>query len=128
MPSVLDIFRKPAPELDRQRSLSGVPVRNTGIIVETDRKPADGMVLINRVKRGDSLWSRFFSPSVIEQRLELDELGSFVFGLIDGRRSVAQIIDEFIQRYRVNRREAELCTVAFLRRLAQKRLVSIAIQ
>ncbi len=128
MPSLLDLWRKPAPPLDRQRSLKGVPICHDSIVIEADQASADGMVLVNRVARGNSLWSRFFSPPIIEQRLELDELGSFVFRLIDGRRSVAQIIDEFVQRYRVNRREAELCTVAFLRKLAQKRLVSIAIQ
>lgn len=126
MASLLDRWRKPAPALDRRRSLKGVPVRHKSVSVETETTPDAGMVLLNRITRGKGWWSRF-APPVIEQRLELDELGAFVFGLIDGRRDVARIIEEFAARYRVNRREAELSTAAFLRKLAQKRLISIVI-
>ena len=127
MASFFGWMREPKPTLDRRTSLQGVPVRHETITVDPTAGGTNGIVLINRFERGKGFLSRF-APPVIEQRLELDELGAFVFQLIDGERTVAQIIEEFVRRYRVNRREAELCTVAFLRRLTQKRLVSIVIR
>jgi hypothetical protein len=41
---------------------------------------------------------------------------------------VAQIIESFRVRYAANRREAELSTVAFLRSLAQRQIISIVIR
>ncbi len=127
MASLLSSWRSPKTDLDRGRSLHGVPVRSDNVTVAETAEDRDGLVLINRVVRGTKWWSRF-APPVLEQRLELDELGSFVFELIDGRHSVAQIIEKFVGKYRVNRREAELATVAFLRKLAQKRLIAIVIR
>ena len=62
--------------------------------------------------------------------IELDEHGSFVWNLVDGQISVRQVIDSYRERYSRDRRnwkEAELQVVEFLRMLAQKRLVAMAI-
>ena len=69
-----------------------------------------------------------FMPPILERTVKLDELGAFVFRLIDGQRTVLQIVEAFQQRYKANRREAELSTVEFLRSLAQRRVISIAIK
>ncbi len=127
MTSLLSRWRGSEPSLGRQQSLKGIPVRHETLEVEKNEESDKAMVIVNRIKRGTRWWSRF-APPVIEQRVELDEMGAFVFQRIDGERNVAQIIEEFVRFYRVNRREAELSTVAFLRKLAQKRLVSIIIR
>ena len=89
---------------------------------------ADGRLqVVVRWRRTRGLWARFMPP-IIERTVKLDEVGAFVFRLIDGRRDVRQIIEEFVRRYRANRREAELSTVAFLRSLAERRVISIVIK
>jgi hypothetical protein len=110
--------------INRTQSLTGIPVVNDGVkTVEADGR----LQVVVRWQRTRGLWSRFMPP-VLERTVKLDEVGAFVFRLIDGRRNVRQIIEEFVRRYRANRREAELSTVAFLRSLAERRVISIVIK
>jgi hypothetical protein len=83
--------------------------------------------VVLRMKRGTGFMARFMPP-VLERTVKLDELGAFVFRQIDGRRTVLQIVDAFAQRYKANRREAELSTVEFIRALVQRQIISIAIK
>lgn len=112
--------------LDRRRSLTGVPVRQKGVRILSERPDGDGIVLLNRFERSRRWFSRLIPP-VIERRFELDELGAFVFRLVDGKADVAAIIEAFSRRYQVSRREAEASTVAFLKMLAQRNIVAIMI-
>lgn len=120
--------RKPRaapPPIDRRRSLDGIPVLNDGV---STRQRGDGnMDIVIRSARGRGFLARFMPP-VLEKRFKLDELGSFVLAEIDGRHSVIEIVNAFVARYRTNRREAELSTVAFLRSLAERKLISIVIR
>jgi len=116
--------RKTSP-IDRSRSLRGVPVRNEGVTAE---ETGDGCLKLTvRIPRGTGFMARF-QPPVMERNVELDELGSFVFRQIDGQRTAAEILDAFADRYRVARREAELSCIAFLKSLAGRRVISIAIR
>ena len=85
------------------------------------------VVITIRVKRRAGFLSRF-TPPILERTLKLDELGTFVFQQIDNRKSTLAIIDAFIARYRVNRREAAMSTVSFLKSLVQRGVISIAIK
>lgn len=64
----------------------------------------------------------------MERNVRLDEIGGFVFKLIDNRRNTLEIIDIFLAKYRVNRREATLSIVGFLKSLVKRGIVSIAIR
>jgi hypothetical protein len=111
--------------IDRRQSLNGVPVINNGAIVATQ---ADGRAMI-RIPAGKAkgLVSRLL-PALPESRIRLDALGSFVLGLVDGKRSVMQIVRAFAEKYRVNGREAELSVADFLKTLTRKRVLSIVIR
>lgn len=113
--------RKP---LDRKRSLDGIPVVNPGVHAEHDEHR---IILKVRRLRGTGILARF-QPPVLEQRVKLDELGSFVYGLIDGKRTAREIIGAFERRYQVNRREAELSCAEFLKALARRNAISIVIE
>lgn len=112
------------PTLDRRQSLDAVPVRNGGFV----REPrADGVIdLVIRGPRPKGLLSRFM-PETIEQRFKLDELGTAVYDLIDGTRTVEQVMDAFAARFKLNKREAEISVAAFLRTLAERKIISIVI-
>jgi hypothetical protein len=117
--------RQKEPVIDRRQSLDGIPVVNRGVTVED--VPPDRLNLVVRTPRGSGLLARF-QPPVLERNIKLDALGTFVFRQIDGERDVRGIIGIFAERYRANRREAELSTVAFLRSLAERRVISIVIK
>lgn len=113
------------PTIDRRQSLDAIPVLNGGFVPETR---ADGQLdLVIRAPRRKSLLSRYMPPEV-EQRFKLDELGTYVYGLIDGVRTVEQIMDAFGGNYRLNKREAEISVAAFLRMLAERKIISIVIK
>jgi hypothetical protein len=114
------------PVVDRRQSLAGVPVLNEG--VEFKDEPETGRVVISvRLRRGKGFLARF-QPPVMERTIRLDELGSFVFHRIDSQRSTLGIIEEFAARYRLNRREATLSTVEFLKSLVRRGVISIVIK
>ncbi len=84
---------------------------------------------------GTYFWSNGYAYGTVElvdsdkgKQIKLDELGAFVFGLIDGTRNVRQIIADFVARYGTTKREAELSTVDFLRSLAKRHAISIAVK
>ena len=119
-------FRKTEkPSIDRRQSLEGIPVLNPG--VATDEREDHTLVLRVPAARGQGFLARF-QPEVIEKQIKLDAVGSFVVRQIDGRRNVFAIVEALIGRYKLNRREAELSCVEFLRSLAQRRAISIAIK
>ncbi len=113
------------PTLDRRQSLDAVPVLNGGF---TPATRADGAIdLVIRAPRRKSLLSRFM-PAEVEQRFKLDELGTFVYGQIDGIRTVEQIMAAFTARFRLNKRETEISVAAFLRLLGERKIISIVIK
>jgi len=111
------------PEIDRSESLMGVPVRNEGLRISGD---AGRLTITVLVPRSRGFIGRF-QPRVMERNVRLDEVGSYVFGLIDGRRNTRDIMDKFVARYKTNRREAELSIIAFFKSLARRGVISVAI-
>lgn len=115
--------RKPKPKpVDRRQSLNAVPILNPS--VELDLRDDDTSIVRLSVPRGNTFFERF-CPPVMHRRFELDELGTFVTQQIDGQKSVVGIIDAFVERFRVNRREAELGVVSFLKMLSQKGVATV---
>jgi hypothetical protein len=113
-----------ASPLSRKRSLDGIPIVNPGITIDG---PTDGRLTLTVRHRRSNGWLARFQPPIIERRVKLDEIGSFVFSQIDGKRSTRDIIGLLADRYRLNRREAELSGVEFLKALVRRQVVSLAI-
>lgn len=59
------------------------------------------------------------------RKVQLDALGTQVWGLIDGRRSVGEIVLAFSEAQRLPHREAELSVTAFMRMLGKRGLIGI---
>lgn len=97
---------------------------NQGVSVDDK---AGNVVIHVKIKRGTGFLARF-QPPVMERTVKLEELGSFVFRQIDGRTSTLQIVERFIDRYRTNRREAELSTVDFLKSLMRRGVISVVMK
>lgn len=65
------------------------------------------------------------SPQVTYRKLQLDALGSSVWALLDGRRSVGQIVKKFARIHQLHPKEAELSVTQFLRSLGQRGLIGL---
>jgi len=118
-------FRRRTP-LTREQSLESVPVRNQAIEAEETEDGEVRLVIPLRQTWWARLLSRlFYVPKT--RRIALDEVGSFVWGLCDGKHNVRQIIQALCQRYRLHRKEAEVSVVAYLRQLARKGIIGIAV-
>lgn len=125
--SLLDRFRKNKNQLTREDSLNAIPVRNESVEVEEDDDLAETLILI---PRRDDWWVRMLSKVLFipkHRKVTLDEIGTFVWNLCDGKNDVRKIIEDFADKYKLGRKEAELSMVTFLRQMAKKRLIGLAI-
>ncbi|MBL4901577.1 MAG: PqqD family protein [Desulfocapsa sp.] len=59
------------------------------------------------------------------KKLQLDQMGSFVWNLIDGKNTVKDIIRIFAHDYRVTSQEAETAVAAFLKTLGQRGFIAL---
>lgn len=106
--------------------LSSKPARNEALEWE---KTDDGEVQVS-VTRQESWRVRllskvFYIPK--KRKITLDEVGSEVWQMCNGRTTVAQMIEELSGKYQLNRKEAEVSLLAYLKTLAQKRFVGFLV-
>jgi len=65
------------------------------------------------------------SREPLTRKLQLDEMGSLTWSLLDGKRTVKDVVDFLCRRYKLNRREAEVATTGFLRELGKRGLIGL---
>jgi hypothetical protein len=66
------------------------------------------------------------SKGSLTRSLQLDEMGSLTWTLLDGERSVQDLVEFVCQRYKLNRREAEVAMTGFLRELGKRGLIGFS--
>ena len=59
------------------------------------------------------------------KKLQLDALGTSVWDLVDGKRSVRMIIQIFSKAHRLETKEAEVSVTSFIRQLGQRGLLGL---
>ena len=59
------------------------------------------------------------------KKLQLDALGTSVWDLIDGKRSVGSMIQTFAETHRLENREAEVSITQFIRELGKRGLLGL---
>ena len=123
----MGIFRrKSAPQVTREQAMSGRPVRNSEL--EVTRNDV-GEVSI-RIPRRQTWWLNMmarFGSVPDYQTLTLDRVGSSVWDLCDGGHTVRDLIGRLADEHQLSRKEAELSMITYLRQLAQRGVVGIAI-
>ena len=119
---------KKKPLISRAEALESKPVKNSDI---QENHLETGEVLLTypmRVRPWAAALTRRFTGSaglVQEKKLQLDKLGTAVWGLIDGERSVKQLIKRFSDQHQLHRREAEVAVTQFLRELGKRGLIGL---
>ena len=117
---------KTEPRLDRSQSMGAIPVPNRGV----ESYPSDDGGALMLVVQREPFRNRLLqavAPVVRERRIELDEVGTAVWRMLDGQRSVREVIGRFSEEFGVNRREAEVSVLDFLKSLMGRGLLSMQV-
>ncbi len=112
------------PVADRQTALILRPARHSSVTWE---KQAGGEIIltipqndeINFVTRTLAKWLKV--PT--ERKVELDEVGGFVWELCDGNHTVESIVQKTAREYKMNRREAEVSVTMFMQMLQERHFI-----
>ena len=110
------------PEMDRQGALTLRPARNSTLTWES---PEAGKTLITvplEHKGVTAVLARAMKAPK-ERRVELDEVGGFVWELCDGSNTIENIVQKTGREYKMNRREAEVSVTMFLQMLHEKNYI-----
>ena len=107
--------------------LGSRPTRNDLITWE---KNDNGEARIT-VERQDSWKIRMLSKVFYiprQRTITLDEVGSVVWQMCNGRTTVAQMIEDLRKKYKLDRKEAEVSLLAYLKTLGQKRFIGFVLE
>jgi len=124
------VFKKKpkGPSISRAEALNRIPVKNHQI---SEDRLETGEVVINYPVTMRPLFAglikRFGGPEVQTQmkKLQLDELGTTVWDLVDGNRSVRQLVKAFAGTHQLEPREAEVSVTQFMRELGRRGLIAM---
>ena len=112
------------PDVDRQATLTLRPGRNS--LLTWERSETGGMVLTvpqnqkaGKFTKAMAKWLR--APT--ERKVELDEVGAYVFEMCDGSHTVETIVQKTGRQYKMNRREAEISVTMFLQMLHERNFI-----
>ena len=100
-----------------------IPVKNPAVSWEKSEK---GEITI-KVKLPPSkpgLLSGFVKEPT-EKKYVLDEVGSYVWELIDGKRTIGEMAELIAKQFKLHRREAQASLLAYLQLLAQRGLIRL---
>ncbi len=126
---MLDWFKSPR-RPSRRQLLAAIPVRNP-LVRERGRdaghEPAAYVLRLTAPLRPSRL-REVLGGKAAEKSFDLDDLGVFVWHAIDGRRTMEELIRHFAEEKKVTLREAEVAVLAFLKTLAQRNLIALAVE
>jgi hypothetical protein len=112
------------PEVDRQATMVLRPVRNTKLTWE--KRDSGETILSVPLNESASRFARWMAKRMKvpdTRRVELDEVGSFVWELCDGQHTVESIVAKTGSQYKMNRREAEVSVTMFLQMLHERNFI-----
>jgi len=115
-------------QVTRAAALKSTPVKN--IHVEEERLETGEVLLTYPVTIRPwvaSLARRLGGDAnrVQLKKIHLCELGTAVWDLMDGRRSVRQVIQRFARKYQLHPKEAEVAVTRYLRELGKRGLIGL---
>ena len=114
--------------LTKSQSLTLTPVKNMESSEET---LGSGVVIIQypvTMRPWMAKWMQRFKGSSLRigsRKLQLDSLGTEVWKMIDGKRTVRDIVGAFAENHQLENREAEVAVTQFLRDLGKRGLIGL---
>ena len=124
------VFKKrpKGPTISRAEALDRIPVKNRQI---SENRLESGEVVIHYPVTMRPFFAglakRFGGQEARTQikKLQLDELGTSVWNLMDGKRSVRQLVKMFAGAHQLEAREAEVSVTQFIRELGRRGLIGM---
>ena len=124
------VFKKKSkqPAISRAEALDRIPVKSIQI---TEARLETGEVVIRYPITMRPFFAglvkRFGGPEVQTRmkKLQLDELGTSVWDMINGKFSVRQLVEGFARTHRLEAREAEVSVTQFIRELGRRGLIGL---
>ena len=118
-----------AGRINRKQALAHKPVKSRHV---TETRLETGVVLLEyplAVRPLVAAVARRLGKSqedlVQIKKLQLDVLGTSVWDLVDGNRSVRRVIEIFAETHRLDKREAEVSVTQFIRELGKRGLLGL---
>ena len=115
-------------QLTKSKALTLTPVKN----IESSEVTLNSGVVVIRypvtMRPWMAKWIQRFkgpSPQIGSRKLQLDNLGTEVWKMIDGKRTVRDIVDAFAETHQLEDREAEMAVTQFLRDLGKRGLIGL---
>lgn len=120
----LPFLKVAQPAVDRQAVMHLRPAKNTNL---TWAKSESGEVILtipqNEKANALTRWFAKWLEVPKERRVELDEVGSYVWEACDGKNTVETIVRLTGQQFKMNRREAEVSVTMFLQMLHERKFI-----
>jgi hypothetical protein len=113
----------PGPSLDETEGEDGP---HPGPLLGNEREEEGPRKLMLVVPRKEDRLTNFLARMLQapeEKRIELDEFGSAIWERCDGTRTVEDLARFTSTTYKLNRRQAEVSVMAFMKMLSQRRLI-----
>jgi len=107
--------------------LAAKPLRHPQV---TERRLEDGSVelAIPLARSRLARWLTGGGDKPVIRKCQLDKLGVEVWRMMDGRTTVRQMIERFAADHQLNLREAEVAMLAYLRTLATRGIIRLAVE
>lgn len=110
----------PMPTISREHLLKSRPLRNPFLEWVKDEKTGLVSITIPLEEK-----KSIFFPTPKSKVIQLDAIGSYLWPICDGSRTLNDIIKILCNKYKISPREAEVSFTAFLRVLMRRRLIGL---
>ncbi|MEM2183165.1 MAG: PqqD family protein [Candidatus Bathyarchaeia archaeon] len=116
-------------QVPRSAFLKAKPIRNPILKWEKDKKTREIRIKVplktsqKEEKKKRSILDKLFPPEPRERIISLDRVGSVVWELCDGERTVGDIANYLVEKYKIMPEEAEISLSAYLNQLSKKGLI-----
>jgi len=113
------------PKIDKKQALAIVPVRHPLVTWECRDNSEIVLAIPARDDKIARLVKRFVKNLPSIRQIGLDDVGSSVWELCDGERTIDAIVGCTCRTHKLTRREAEVSVTMFLQTLAKKNLIGL---
>ena len=119
-------LRQPSPQITRRQAMAIKPLRNPNLEWKYNE---EGHVVAMLTRRGGPTGKliNFFLTVPEERPAILDEVGTFVWKMCDGEHSIEQISKALSDEYKLTPREVEVSLNEYLRMLAKRGMILVAV-
>jgi hypothetical protein len=120
------VGRRARSPLTREQALEARPVRNPSLKWRLNDQDEVEIIVPRRSDRlGRVLGYLFYVPTT--RPLVLDEVGSRVWHLCDGERTVAEMVQTMCDEYKLGKREVEVSLTEYLRKLGRRGMIGFLV-